>query len=282
MRRHGTDRDGRPGKTVAVLAMAGLALALAAAPSAAGGQELARRVSAVEDGSAVLSFATRPGVEICDDGIRVGDDRINWSSRRARRGPGVCEAGPARVELKIRNGGVRDMEVLRRLERPASDAVDLGEVPPKLAVSYFLELARTGGPGGRDLEEAVFPVILADVQEVWRDLMALARDQSVGADTRSSALFWLSQEAAAVVTEGLARVALDEEEDQEVREAAVFALSQRPDVEGVPILMDVARTASHPETREAAMFWLAQSGDERVVPFFEAILLGRGGDPSGG
>lgn len=267
----------RRGKGIRALILVAMALALAAAPSAAGGQELARRVSVVEDGSAVLSFATRPGVEICDDGIRMGDDRINWSSRRARRGPGVCEAGPARVELKIRDGGVRDVEVLRRLERPASGAVDLGEVPAELAVSYFLDLARAGGPGGRDLEEALFPVVLADVQEVWRDLMALARDQSVGADIRSSALFWVSQEAAAVVTEGLARVALDEEEDQEVREAAVFALSQRPDVEGVPILMNVARTARHPETREAAMFWLAQSEDERVLDFFQGILLGKGG-----
>ena len=207
----------------------------------------------------------------------MGDDRINWSSRGDCWGPGVCQTGPARVELRLRDGLVRKVEVLRRMERPASDAVDLGAVSPEAAVSYFLDLARTGGSSGRELEEAVFPVILADVDSVWRDLLALARDRSVGADTRSSALFWVSQEAAAVVTEGLARVALDEEEDQDVREAAVFALSQRPDVEGVPVLMEVARTARHPETREAAMFWLAQSEDERILNFFEEILLGKGG-----
>lgn len=270
-------RGGSPGRNVKALIVVGLTMALAAAPSVARGQELARRVSAVGEGSAVLSFATRPGVEICDDGIRMDDDRINWSSRGDRWGPGVCEAGPARVELKIRDGGVRDVEVLRRMERAASGAVDLGEVPAGAAVSFFLDLARTGGSSGKDLDEALFPVILADVDAVWQDLMELARDRSVGGDTRSSALFWVSQEAAAVVTEGLAEVALDEEEDQEVREAAVFALSQRPDVEGVPILMDVARTAQHPETREAAMFWLAQSQDDRVLDFFEEILLGKGG-----
>jgi hypothetical protein len=41
--------------------------------------------------------------------------------------------------------------------------------------------------------------------------------------------------------------------------------------------MEVARTAPQSETREAAMFWLAQSKDERVVAFFEEILLGKGG-----
>ena len=59
--------------------------------------------------------------------------------------------------------------------------------------------------------------------------------------------------------------------------AAVFALSQRPDDEAVPILMDVARTAADAETRRTAMFWLAQSEDDRVLSFFESILTGRRG-----
>jgi hypothetical protein len=60
-------------------------------------------------------------------------------------------------------------------------------------------------------------------------------------------------------------------------QAAVFALSQRPDHESVPVLMDVARTAPHPDTRRSAMFWLAQSEDERVYAFFEEILVRKGG-----
>jgi len=68
---------------------------------------------------------------------------------------------------------------------------------------------------------------------------------------------------------------LAEDEDQEVRNAAIFALSQRPDDEGLPALMELARTGAHAETRKTAMFWLAQSGDERVVAFFEEILLRR-------
>ncbi len=55
----------------------------------------------------------------------------------------------------------------------------------------------------------------------------------------------------------------------------MFALSQRPTDEGVPILMDVARTATQAETRRSAMFWLAESEDPRVVAFFEEVLLGR-------
>jgi len=252
-------------------------LAAAVSPLTAAGQDLARRVAAVGEGTMVLHFAARPEVEICDQGIRMGDDRITWHSRGRYDGPGLCEHGPIRVELTLRDGEIRDAEVLRRHEEAPPGATDLGEVQPEAAISFFGDLARIGGPSGGGLEEAVLPMVLADVEEVWRDLLALAKDDRVDSDVRSAALFWTSQEAAAVVTEGIGEVAMDEEEDQEVREAAVFALSQRPDVEGVPILMEVARTAEQAETRQAAMFWLAQSGDERVVPFFEAILLGKGG-----
>jgi HEAT repeat protein len=52
----------------------------------------------------------------------------------------------------------------------------------------------------------------------------------------------------------------------------VFALSQLPKNEGVPKLMEVARTNKNPEVRRQAMFWLGQSRDPRAIEFFEQIL----------
>jgi HEAT repeat protein len=52
----------------------------------------------------------------------------------------------------------------------------------------------------------------------------------------------------------------------------VFALSQLPKDEGVPLLIKVARTNSNPAVRKQAMFWLAQSKDPRAVEFFAEIL----------
>jgi HEAT repeat protein len=95
---------------------------------------------------------------------------------------------------------------------------------------------------------------------------------------RRTALFWLGQEASEAATAGLADIAKDEDGDREIRATAIFALSQRPEEEGVPILMDLARTAREPDTRKTAFFWLAQSHDARVIPFFREVLLrGRGG-----
>ena len=59
----------------------------------------------------------------------------------------------------------------------------------------------------------------------------------------------------------------------EVREQAVFALSQRPADEGVPALIRIARVNPSPEIRKKALFWLGQSEDPRALTLFEEILV---------
>ena len=53
---------------------------------------------------------------------------------------------------------------------------------------------------------------------------------------------------------------------------AVFALSQLPKDEGVPLLIKVARTNTNLEVRKQAMFWLGQSKDPRAIDFFSEVL----------
>jgi HEAT repeat protein len=205
----------------------------------------------------------------------MGDHRMWWNSKDDDGGPTNCRPGPVEVELDVRRGEVRDVDVIRDRNERTPGAVDLGEVSAPAAVAYFLELAEEGTHGAG--EDVIFPAVLADVQDLWVELLAMARQESVRMGVRKSALFWVGQEAADAATEGLADLAFDEDEDQDVREAAVFALSQRPADEAVPILMQLARTAEQAGTRRSAMFWLAQSEDERVLAFFEEVLLGRGG-----
>jgi HEAT repeat protein len=57
-----------------------------------------------------------------------------------------------------------------------------------------------------------------------------------------------------------------------VKKKAVFALSQLPKDEGVPLLIKVARTNTNPEVRKQAMFWLGQSRDSRAADFFAEVL----------
>jgi HEAT repeat protein len=57
-----------------------------------------------------------------------------------------------------------------------------------------------------------------------------------------------------------------------VKKTAVAALGRMPKDEGVPLLIQVARTNRNIDVRKQAMFWLGESKDPRAVSFFEEIL----------
>ena len=57
-----------------------------------------------------------------------------------------------------------------------------------------------------------------------------------------------------------------------MKKQAVFALSQLPRDEGIPLLIKLARSHTNPIVRKQAMFWLGQSNDPRALSFFEEVL----------
>ena len=85
-------------------------------------------------------------------------------------------------------------------------------------------------------------------------------------------MFWLGQAAGDAATRGLTDLVADGDQDHEVRESAVFALSQRPHDEGVPALIRIAKDNKDPDLRRKAIFWLGQSDDPRALSLFEELL----------
>jgi hypothetical protein len=260
-----------------------LTLTLASLPltgEGAYGQDLAARVAAATKGgkgTVRFHFDAKPEVEVCDQGIRMGEHRyVQWRSHGWDDEPTNCTSGFLEVEVSAEGGSLEDVRILSRRSTPTAGAVDVGAVPATVAAHYLLSVAR-GGASGRAAEHAMLPAVLADAGEIWPDLMEIAKDRSVGSGVRRSALFWIGQAAGDVVAKELREVATEDDEEQDIRDAAVFALSQRPPDEGVPALMDLARTARQAKTRRTAMFWLAQSKDPRVLPFFREILVGGAG-----
>jgi HEAT repeat protein len=102
--------------------------------------------------------------------------------------------------------------------------------------------------------------------------MKIARNPDLPRESRTQSVFWLGQAAGDAATANLNSLVLDNSVDREVREQAVFALSQRPRDEGVPALIAVAKTNKDPEIRKKALFWLGQSGDPRALDLFEQLL----------
>jgi HEAT repeat protein len=89
---------------------------------------------------------------------------------------------------------------------------------------------------------------------------------------RGQALFWLAQRAGQKVAEAAINDAIANDPETEVKKKAVFALTQMPAGQGVPMLIQVARTNRNPEVRKQAIFWLGQSKDERALAFIEEVL----------
>ena len=154
-----------------------------------------------------------------------------------------------------------------------ADATDLGTLEPAVATRLLLDLARTDrGDAG---EDAIFPATLARDVVVWPVLLEIARGEEFATETREDATFWLGQMAGDAVAGDLEELTGDERIDLEVREAAVFALSELDGEEGIEALLRIARGSGDPRIREKAMFWLADSGDPRALALFEEILAGR-------
>ncbi|MFI5234109.1 MAG: HEAT repeat domain-containing protein [Gemmatimonadales bacterium] len=238
----------------------GLTVLLAPIPLSA--QGLAQRISKAGDGTVRLTFAARDGV--CGDG-----ESIHTSSRNDDDDGCICN-GPVRVSLTVTGGRVTGLKTRVGGHWKSGTATDLGQVAAADAAEYFLSLAENAD--GEVGKKAILPAALADSAVVWRRLLAIAKNERVDQSERREATFWVGQAAESAATRGLDTLATDESGDREIREAAVFALSQRPKDEGVPILVRIAKTNRDPDIRRKALFWLGQSEDPRALAVFEEIL----------
>ena len=262
--------------TVTLRSLCTLSALLALSGAQVSAQSVASRVNSVSEGDVRLSFPLRPGV--CGDGRNVWyGERNNYSNdRRERRDVEYdidCSTGPGRLVIVRRDGETTDLRFyVGGRWRASTSATDLGMVSARAAVDYLIGLAETNDakPG----REAIFPATLADSVVIWPMLMRIARSDSRPRNIREGATFWLGQLAEEPATRGLSELVGDAAIDREVRESAIFALSQRR-TEGVPALINVVRTSKDPELRKKALFWLAQSKDPRALDLIEELLTKR-------
>lgn len=261
----------------------GVALALAGAVAAASGQEL-ERAARDADGPVRLAYPAASNVCGAGDGILIREpdgstmfvsgrfSRGQW--RAWREGEAPCTAGDVVVRLEPGADGWSDVRISVGAPDDSSGIRDLGYVTGQAAADFLLDAARTAD--SRATRDLILAAALAGEAEIWPELLAMARDRSLASRTRETAIHWLGRRAARHAVEGLGGIVRDRTEDDEIREAAVFALSQLPDDRAVPLLIEVVRTLDDPRVVNRALFWLADSEDPRAVALFEEILSGPG------
>lgn len=216
-------------------AMLLLGLALGGVPGLAA-QSLASRIEGVKEGTVRMSYAAREGV--CGD----GEHNITYSAGRRGEWVGHCAHGPVRVVVQRDGGRTTDIRTYVGGAWRGTATADLGTVGAIEASRWLLGVAERGEPAA---EDAIMPATLADSAETWPALLRIARRAP---RARKGAVFWLGPAAGDAATRGLDSIVNDRNGDREVRESAVFALSQRPHDEGVPALIRVARTTPTPSS----------------------------------
>lgn len=271
--------------TIGGCAVVAAALLVSGATPLRAQQALAARVAALKDGSAQFEFPSRE--DACGDGhsyIRIGDS-MNGSFD-GNTDITNCRPGPVRIVLDVRDGRVTTLrDYLGPVVPAAAGVTELGEVSASEGSSFLLGLVESRADG-RVVNRAVFPAMLARDVVAWPTLLRIAKADAGGRRSRKhDVIFWLAQYAAAKLAGSddpfAARGVRDESGEEDVKEHAVFALSQLRNGEGVEPLIQVARTNKDQRLRAKAMFWLGESGDPRALDLFEQVLTGHVPAPPG-
>jgi len=175
---------------------------------------------------------------------------------RVQRGE-VLELRPLAVDCDMDAGGMP----LIWFEPVTADA----------SVAWLNTLAGAPPEGrGRLGDQALSAIAQHAGQAAAASLVRLA--QSGTPQMRGRSLSWLAQRAADQALPAI-DAALQKDPDTEVKKLAVNALTRFPNGEGVPKLMEVARTHPNGEVRRQAMLRLGDTKDPRAVEFFAQILL---------
>lgn len=252
--------------------MIGLPILLCAFVAAdAAAQSLAQRVT-LREGTVQVIYAARPGA--CGDGESFignvfnqstyysGNSTFSGDGSRYRR---PCIHGPARVVATVISGEVTRLRPYVG-PVPPSDMRTLNASPAE-ATGWLDDIIERGS--ARLASEAMLPLVLADAPDPWPFLLRVARDDNRPTGVRRAALTWLANGVNEKL--GIADAHANTDDD-EVRQQAVFALSQRPRSESVPELIDIARSARNAAARRSAIFWLGQTGDRRAADVYAELL----------
>jgi len=195
-------------------------------------QSLAGRIAALRDGSATLTYASRP--EVCGDGHSIilrsveqrgeiviyTDEGDIITSSGSTQLP-VCTTGPVRLRLVVQDHRV-GMISPSIGGAPHAD-LNLGVVSTAEAVDWLLGVARSATE--RTASRALLAVAIADSVRVSTRIFAIARDRSLPSANREQGLKWATRvaprESNDTIDQGVRAIAADEGDVPEVRERAI-------------------------------------------------------------
>jgi len=119
-------------------------------------------------------------------------------------------------------------------------------------------------------EKVLFSLSQMGGADNYRWLMDIALNQNENMEIRKKALFWAGQGRNVDVAD-LVRL-YDSMKDREMREQLIFVYSQRRDPAALDKLFDIGKNDPDRELRKKAIFWIGQSRDPRAAQFLQELI----------
>jgi TolA-binding protein len=119
-------------------------------------------------------------------------------------------------------------------------------------------------------EKVIFSLSQMGGTDNYRWLMDIALNQNENIEIRKKALFWAGQGRSVDVAD-LVRL-YDSMKDREMREQLIFVYSQRREEAALEKLFDIGRNDPDRELRKKAIFWIGQSRSPRAAQFLQELI----------
>lgn len=249
-------------------------MALQPAPATTTPHELNQAISQIEQGTVTFTYNTREGIEGNGHGVRIslGPNRTHCYFNGHWDADEDMVAGPARAMIKIDHGQITRLDVtVGPPTSTHSGTTDLGHIDSQLAGAFFLEQAiqLANDQSG----EALLAGLIADKYDAAPPLLAILNNRHHDDELRQDALVFVATLASQKALASIKGIIKQNDESMELRESAVFALSQMDNIDNVPLLLGIARDTRTPQLQQAAFFALAEYDTPEVLQMFEDILL---------
>ena len=233
-----------------------------------------KRTSSADFARDVQSVANRPAPAWLGYRVPIAR-RVDVAMQSIETCCGRCRLAPSSdlvVLARVQNGSILELRPLAvdcDMDAGGMPLVWFDGVNPDASVAWLSTLVTHTGDTRRLAERALSAISQHAGSAAVTALVRFAMGTS---EIRGRALFWLAERAADQALPAI-NATLLKDPDTEMKKQAVRALSRFPNNEGIPRLMEVARSHDNAEVRRQAMLQLGQSKDPRVVDFFSQILL---------
>lgn len=200
------------------------------------------------------------------------DESVEWLESQVAGG----RADQAIFAIAMHAGAAAD-RATDELSAPASPENVRGKTALWLGVSRSakglgaLKRMLANDPSDRVRGQVIFAMTQSKDPAAMKAVIDAARGDK-SSYVRQQALFWLAQNAGDKEAAAVIHDAAMHDSDRAVKEHAVFALTQLPHDQGIPMLIELAKTNGDPAVRKRAMFWLGQSNDPRALDFIAGVL----------